>query len=135
MAPSTQRVHGLVGLALILWGPAALAGTLSEAFTYSNGRKQLREWQLKLGEENTFTAEADDILGVGKGILSGSSAMLKYTIVLPNEAGGHKLQVTDWMYLTENGSIINRSEMRMFGIKVAELVATMRPVPDGQMAS
>jgi hypothetical protein len=27
----------------------------------------------------------------------------------------------------ENGTIINRSQFRKFGIKVAELVATMRP--------
>jgi hypothetical protein len=31
------------------------------------------------------------------------------------------------MYLTSNGSIMNRSQFRKFGIKVAELVATMRP--------
>jgi hypothetical protein len=37
------------------------------------------------------------------------------------------LDVTDWMYLMENGTILNRSEMRKFGIKVVELIATMRP--------
>jgi len=36
--------------------------------------------------------------------------------------------VTDWMYLTENGTVMNRSQFRKFGIKVAELVATMRRV-------
>ncbi len=41
---------------------------------------------------------------------------------------GHVLDVTDWMYLMENGTIMNRSQFRKFGIKVAELVATMRPV-------
>ena len=40
------------------------------------------------------------------------------------------LDVTDWMYLMENGTIMNRSEMRKFGIKVAELIATIRPAPD-----
>ncbi|MEP5089448.1 MAG: DUF3833 family protein, partial [Paracoccaceae bacterium] len=30
-------------------------------------------------------------------------------------------------YLTEDGTILNKSEMRKFGIKVAELIATMRP--------
>ena len=39
----------------------------------------------------------------------------------------HALDVTDWMYLMENGTIMNRSEMRKFGIKVAELIATIRP--------
>jgi hypothetical protein len=55
--------------------------------------------------------------------------MLNYTIQLTKDAGGHVLQVTDWMYLMENGSIMNRSQFRKFGIKVAELVATIRPMP------
>jgi hypothetical protein len=55
--------------------------------------------------------------------------VLRYRIRLTPEAGGHVLDVTDWMYLLENGTIINRSQFRKFGIKVAELVATMRPVP------
>ena len=54
---------------------------------------------------------------------------MNYTIQLTKDAGGHALQVTDWMYLMENGSIMNRSQFRKFGIKVAELVATMRPMP------
>ena len=53
--------------------------------------------------------------------------MLRYQIVLPQESGGHTLSATDWLYLTEDGVIMNKSEMRKFGFKVAELVATMRP--------
>jgi hypothetical protein len=45
---------------------------------------------------------------------------------MAESAGGHVLDVTDWMYLMENGTIMNRSQFRKFGIKVAELVATMR---------
>ena len=37
------------------------------------------------------------------------------------------LSTVDWMYLTPNGTIMNRSQFRKYGIKVAELVATMRP--------
>ena len=37
------------------------------------------------------------------------------------------LDVVDWMYLAPNGTILNRSQMRKFGITVAELVATVRP--------
>ena len=101
-------------------------GTLTENFTYSNGRTQDRKWYLTAGPDNTFTAEADDIEGTAQGVISGSTATLKYNIILPKEAGGYTLNVTDWMYLTDNGTIMNKSEMRKFGIKVAELVATMR---------
>jgi hypothetical protein len=52
--------------------------------------------------------------------------LLNYRLRLTPEAGGHVLKVTDWMYLMENGTIMNRSQFTKFGIKVAELVATMR---------
>lgn len=107
-------------------------GTLSEEFTYSNGKQQSRKWFLKLGDGNSFTATADDIIGEAHGTVSGSTIKMEYRIVLPEDAGGHTLSVTDWLYLTDNGVIMNKSEMRKFGIKVAELVATMRPAPDAQ---
>jgi hypothetical protein len=107
-------------------------GTLSENFTYSNGTTQSRKWYLTIGQDNTFTATADDIVGVGHGVVSGSTVMLRYQIVLPEESGGHTLNAVDWMYLTENGAILNKSELRKFGIKVAELIATMRPYPPAQ---
>ena len=39
------------------------SGTLSESFSYSNGKTQERKWFLKKGPGNTFTATADDIIG------------------------------------------------------------------------
>lgn len=104
-------------------------GSLAEHFIYSNGSEQHRKWHLTLGRDNTFTATADDIVGVATGIVSGATVRLKYRIVLPPQAGGYRLAVTDWMYLTRDGAIMNKSEMRMFGFKVAELNATMRTCP------
>jgi hypothetical protein len=110
------------------------SGTLTEYFTYSNGKQMTRKWYLTMGTGNSFTATADDIVGEGRGVISGATVKLTYRIVLPEDAGGHTLDVTDWMYLTESGAIINRSEMRKFGLKVAELVATMRPAPPEKTA-
>ncbi|KIC25487.1 MULTISPECIES: DUF3833 family protein [unclassified Leisingera] len=104
-------------------------GTLSEEFTYSNGVTQSRKWFLTLGPGNTFTATADDLVGEAQGIVSGSTVQLQYEITLPESAGGYTLKATDWLYLTADGVIMNRAEMRKFGVKVAELVATMRPAP------
>ena len=68
-----------------------------------------------------------DLVGVGRGRQAGHGVLLNYKIRLPESSGGHVLDAVDWMYLMENGTIINRSQFRKFGIKVAELVATMRP--------
>ncbi|MBY6066673.1 DUF3833 domain-containing protein [Leisingera aquaemixtae] len=102
-------------------------GTLSEEFTYSNGRNQSRKWFLTLGEGNSFTATAEDIVGEAQGVVSGSTVRMEYEIILPEESGGHRLKATDWLYLTQSGVILNKSEMRKFGVKAAELIATMRP--------
>ena len=101
-------------------------GTMTEHFKYSSGREQHRKWTFKMGDAGTFTATAPDIIGVAQGHQSGSSVQLTYRIKLPDEAGGYVLDVIDWMYLLDNGSVMNRSQFRKFGIKVAELVATFR---------
>lgn len=103
------------------------AGTIREVFNYADGGEHTRNWQITLRGNGQFEATAEDIVGVAKGEQVGAAARLRYKIRLPAESGGHVLSVTDWIYQLENGTLINRSEMRKFGIKVAELVATMRP--------
>lgn len=102
---------------------------MSEAFKYESGKTQDREWVLTLGNDGGIRADAADLVGQGSGQQQGSAVVLRYNIRLPEDSGGHVLAVTDWMYLMPNGTIINRSQFRKFGIKVAELVATMRRVP------
>lgn len=104
-------------------------GTLAESFRYAGGGTQERKWTLKLASGGRFTATAPDIVGVARGVQSGATAQLRYRLRLTEEAGGHVLDVTDWMYLMEDGTIMNKSEMRKFGLKVAELIATIRPLP------
>ncbi|QFT58582.1 hypothetical protein FIU94_07040 [Sulfitobacter sp. THAF37] len=102
-------------------------GLMAERFRYNDGSIQHREWHITLGEDGAFAVRADDVPGVGSGHLSGSTAQLRYEIVLPPESGGHRLRAEDWMYLTPDGTIVNRSQFRKYGFKVAELVATIRP--------
>lgn len=102
-------------------------GVMKEHFVYDDGSVQDREWHLTLGDNGKIRAEAPDVVGQGEGRQSGSTVLLRYNIRLPESSGGHVLNTVDWMYLTPNGTIMNRSQFRKFGIKVAELVATMRP--------
>lgn len=101
-------------------------GVMEEHFRYESGSEQHREWTLMLGNDGHIRATAPDLVGEGTGQQSGPTVQLRYRIKLDEDAGGHVLDTTDWMYLTPNGTIVNRSQFRKFGIKVAELVATMR---------
>lgn len=102
-------------------------GTVTEVFRYDSGNVQNRTWTFTLGNDGSIKAEAPDVVGAGTGQQTGSAVNLNYKIKLTDEAGGHVLDTNDWMYLMENGTIMNRSQFRKFGFKVAELVATMRP--------
>ena len=104
-------------------------GTLRETFRYDSGAVQDRCWTLRLGNDGRIEATAPDVVGAGDGIAEGPAVQMRYKLKLDAAAGGHVLSVVDWMYLMENGTIMNRSQFTKFGITVAELVATMRRVP------
>lgn len=101
-------------------------GVMKERFVYDSGDEVFREWNLTVGNDGRIRATASDVVGEGQGIQSGPTVQLKYRFRLPDDQGGHVLDTTDWMYLAPNGTIVNRSQFRKYGIKVAELVATMR---------
>ncbi len=104
----------------------AEGGTLAEDFNYDSGRTQRRAWRITPGPEGRFTATAPDVIGTGEGQASGATVLLSYRLRLPEDAGGWTVDVTDWLYLGEDGVIVNRSQFRKFGILVGELVGSIR---------
>lgn len=102
-------------------------GTMDEVFRYNDGSTQVRQWRLVMGQNGSFEMRADDVPGVGRGETSGNAVQMCYPITLPEESGGHRLNCVDWMYMTPDGTVMNRSQFRKFGFKVAELIATIRP--------
>ena len=107
-------------------------GVMTEHFRFNDGTTQDRVWTIRLGENGQFTATAPDVVGKGRGVQAGPAIQMLYRITLPESSGGHTLDTVDWMYLTPDGTIINRSQFRKFGMRVAELVASIRKVEDPQ---
>ncbi len=103
---------------------------IDEHFVYHDNATQDRVWTISLAKDGSFTAMAPDVPGIGKGRVSGSTIQMRYPIKLPAELGGHTLKTVDWIYLVSDSTLINRSQFRKFGIKVAELVATIRRKDD-----
>ena len=108
-------------------------GVMKEHFRYNDGSEQTRAWDLTLGNDGRIKALASDFVGEGTGQQAGNAVQLKYRFRLPEKSGGHVLDTVDWMYLAPNGTIVNRSQFRKYGLKVAELVATLRPVPASEL--
>ncbi len=102
-------------------------GVMDELFTYDDGSTQARAWALTCHANGHVSATAHDVVGTAQGITSGPAFQMRYQFRLAEAQGGHVLRAVDWMYLTPNGTITNRSQFYKLGICVAELVATIRP--------
>ncbi|MES9993670.1 MAG: DUF3833 domain-containing protein [Candidatus Thiodiazotropha sp.] len=97
-------------------------GVLDEWFTYSDGSKQQRIWRLtKIGEDE-YTGTADDVVGLAQGRVSGNALQWAYSLRLPVGEKVYEVYFDDWMYLQEEGVLLNRSVMKKFGFRLGEVI-------------
>jgi hypothetical protein len=102
-------------------------GILTEHFVYSDGRKDERVWTIRFTDAHHFTATAHDVEGEAIGSQNGNTVNMQY-VLYATRATGDTIDLTmdDWMYLLDAKTLINRTQMRKFGVKVGELVITFR---------
>jgi len=103
-------------------------GTLAERFRYSDGTTDERVWTIVFSDDARFTATAHDVVGEAVGGQKGNAAMMRYKLRIPRDGSEVVVSMEDWLYLQEDGTLINRTEMRKFGFKVGELVVVFRKV-------
>lgn len=105
-------------------------GTLAERFRYDDGRTDERIWTIRFDSEDSFTATAHDVVGEAVGGQKGNAAMMRYSLRIPRDDGEIVVSMEDWLYLQEDGTLINRAKMRKFGLPVGELVVAFRKLPE-----
>ena len=96
-------------------------GVLDEAFTYSDGTRQRRVWRLTRLADGSYTGRADDVVGVAQGQQSGNAFHWTYTMALPVDGTVYEVQFDDWMYLIDDKVMLNRAQMRKFGIHLGDV--------------
>ena len=78
------------------------------------------DYTLTVGDD-TYTGRADDVVGIADGRVSGNSLHWVYTLSLPVDGKVYEVQFDDWMYLQEDGVMLNRSVMKKFGFRLGEV--------------
>ncbi len=96
-------------------------GTLDEHFIFDDGEEQTRVWTLVHQGNNRYTGTAGDVVGTASGQVAGSAFNWQYTLDVPWNDGTIELNLDDWLYLVEEDHLINRTDLKKFGFKVAEL--------------
>lgn len=105
-------------------------GTLTEHFKYYDGKEERRIWKIKKVANNKYVGNADDILGDANGEQNGHAMRWAYQMDLDVEGKTYRLTFDDWMFLMNDGVLINRSYLKKFGITVAELTIFMQKQED-----
>ncbi|WP_058616179.1 DUF3833 domain-containing protein [Tepidimonas taiwanensis] len=96
-------------------------GVLDERFTYSDGKTERRVRRLIDDGNGRYRGTADDVVGEASGQVSGNAFQWRYTLRLPVDGRVYEVQFDDWMYLIDERVMLNRAEMRKFGIRLGEV--------------
>lgn len=108
---------------------------LDEQFTYYDGETDSRVWTLTNTGVNqqglqTWEGTAGDVIGTAKGAVSGSVFQWEYVLTIPVKNNVYDISVDDWMYLQNDGKLLNRSTLKKFGVTVGEILLSMEKVDE-----
>ncbi len=101
-------------------------GTLDETFAYYDGETQKRVWTIEKIEDDRYRGTAGDILGEASGESAGNAMRWNYKMDLDVGDKTYRITFDDWMFLMNDGVLINRSYLKKFGLTVAELTIFMQ---------
>lgn len=101
-------------------------GTLTEHFEYYDGEKQKRVWTITKLDDGNYEGTASDILDKATGEARGNAIRWNYVMDLPVGDTTYRIRFDDWMWLMNDGVLVNRSYLKKFGLTVAELTLFMQ---------
>lgn len=101
-------------------------GTLTEHFDYYDGKTQQRVWTIKKLADGRYEGAAEDIIDKATGQAKGSAVRWGYVMDLPVDNTTYRIRFDDWMWMMNDGVLINRSYLKKFGITVSELTIFMQ---------
>ncbi|MBR9829335.1 MAG: DUF3833 domain-containing protein [Oceanospirillales bacterium] len=91
---------------------------LNEKFLYSDGERDLRVWTITPTGDGEYEGRADDIIGTAEGISEGNRLNWRYKMELKVGDGSWKVAFDDWMYLQPGNVLVNKAEVRKWGVQL-----------------
>lgn len=96
-------------------------GVLEEDFTWDDGELERRVWTFTRIDAHTYIGTAGDVVGEARGEARGNALHWRYTLALPWNERTVNVVLDDWMWLIQDGVLVNRSEIRKFGFRLGEV--------------
>ncbi|MEM8617027.1 MAG: DUF3833 domain-containing protein [Pseudomonadota bacterium] len=95
--------------------------TLDERFVYDDGERQTRIWVIDILGNGQYRGTAGDVPYVATGEVSGNAFNWKYKVDLKVGDSTWNVGFDDWMYLLEDGVLMNRAYVTRWGIRIGEV--------------
>ncbi|MCB6183969.1 DUF3833 domain-containing protein [Leeia sp. TBRC 13508] len=113
---------------VLITGTVAADGklVLDERFTYDDGTKQQRVWTLTPQGQGEWKGTAADVKGEAIGKVAGNALHWQYTMLLPVDGKVYEVNFDDWMYLMDDGHMINKASMSKFGFELGQVTLFFR---------
>ncbi len=103
--------------------------TLVEYFTYSDGEKDKKTWQLTKTGPTTYVGTREDVVGQAQGRLDGPFFRLTYAADVKAKGSVYTLTFDDVLGLQPDGSVLNRATVSKWGLKIGEVTLKISPRP------
>ena len=95
--------------------------TLDEDFVYSDGKVDKRIWKVKVLPNGRYEGTTDGVVGIARGERAGNAFNWVYVFDLPVDDTTYRLKFNDWMFLQEDGVMINRAHVTKWGFDVGSV--------------
>ncbi len=103
--------------------------TLDEHFVYDDGETDRRVWEITKLDEHTYEGTAGDVIGTATGKRYGNALNWTYVLALDVGERTFNLKFDDWMYLTDQDTLINTATVSKFGFRVGTVTLFFRRQP------
>ena len=103
--------------------------TLEEDFEYMNGKIDKRIWKINKLPDGYYEGTTNGVIGIARGRISGNAFNWKYVFGLPVGDTRYKLKFDDWMFLQEDGVLINRAFVTKWGFKIGSVTLSFYKKP------
>jgi hypothetical protein len=86
-----------------------------------DGKDTARDWHIRRLGDGQFVATANDMVGAARGQASGRTFHWNWTLATKPGDAVRNVEMEQWMYLADNGTLMNRTIITKLGVRLAEV--------------
>ncbi|MFC4347069.1 DUF3833 domain-containing protein [Kordiimonas lipolytica] len=109
--------------------------TLDENFLYADGSTEFRRWEIDKVGPNAYVGRTEMAIGEAEGETAGNSFHWAYKFKLKVGDGYWNVKFDDWMFLQNDGTLLNKATVYRWGFKIGTVFLSFRRAEDAQVST